>query len=91
MQALKRCLRSRPSRQIIPLISKNFNLHRLHFYVVLIGGLFSIGLASVVWPQTLRRLHFGIIRLALPLKAQIVITRIIGIFQIVFSIAILVA
>lgn len=53
--------------------------------IALILGFFWFGAASLAWPHRMRRFNFHLMRLVLPLEAQVVVTRIIGDLSIAFA------
>ena len=60
------------------------------FYVILIGGFMGYGIASILRPDTLRRFNTPtLLRTALPIKNQIIFSRIVGTVSIIFSLFIL--
>lgn len=60
------------------------------FYLVLILGFIFFEIASLVWPQTIRRFNFGLMSLVLPVRVQVLLTRMFGGCSILFSLVILV-
>ena len=55
--------------------------------VGLIVAFLSFGTISIMWPQKVRRMNFGFFGLIVPLKLQLLITRLVGVMFVAFSLA----